>query len=218
MSIKISLYDFFAYTIPGGFYLFTIAYVCSVFGLIALDFQALSNLSVIQVLLIAAPAYVAGLLIDRIAAVWYRLFKPKNFPQVVLDEFQATYTDFEFKFQGRDWPILIAYLRRENIDPTPEIDRFNVTHIMLKNIGFNFIILAVIEAVQFTRTNFLFWHLISCLALVVVSVIAGRQAARFNKWFYTSNYEAIIARSLEQTDLLMRKAKTVQTSSESGVT
>jgi len=214
MSIKISIYDFFAYTIPGGFYLFTIAYACSVFGLITFDFQALADLSIIQVLLIAASAYVVGLLIDRIAAIWYRLFKPKNFPQVVLDEFKAVHTDFEFKFQGRDWPILIAYLRRENIDPIP--DRFNATHIMLKNIGFNFVALAAIEAVQFIRTGFLLWYLISCFALLVFSIIAGRQAARFNKWFYTSIYEAIIARSLEQADLLIKKPKTEPTLSASG--
>jgi len=49
MSIRVGLYDFFAYTIPGGLYLFTIAYLSIILGWVKIDFQILDNLSVIQV-------------------------------------------------------------------------------------------------------------------------------------------------------------------------
>jgi hypothetical protein len=213
--IKLGIYDFFAYTVPGVFYLFTTAYFCIAFGVVTIDLQALLNLSFIQILLVAGLAYVTGFILDRIARLWDRLFRPKNLAQVVLDEFKLTHRELDFKFEGADWPILLAYLRRHDVGGTAEIERFNVTHIMLRNVSLNLLALSLIQIVQYFRTNFYIWYLVSFLVLLVLSILAAQQAARFNRWFYSANYEAIIAHGLELSNLLTRNKETSQQPTES---
>ena len=214
MSIKIGIYDFFAYTIPGVFYLFTIAYLCTIFGLVAIDVQSLDNLSTLQVLVLAILAYIIGMIFDPITNLWCRFFKPTNMSKVVLDEFKERHTDLEIKFQARDWPVLLAYLKQENVDITTDIERHNATNIMLRNISFNLIVLSIIQVIQYIQTSFLVLNLILCLALLVSSIIAGREGAKRSRWFYSTIYEAIAARSLESSDLLVRKQKAVSKETE----
>jgi len=204
MTIKISIYDFFAYTIPGAFYVLTIAYVCSFLGLIAIDFQALSGFSLIQALVIAVAAYILGIILDPIAGRWYRLFKPKNISSVVLEEFKSSHSNLCIKFQDKDWPVLLAYLRRVNAEAADNIERFNVTNIMMRNISFDFAILSLVEVIQFFRTASL-WHLVLSLALIAASVISIQRAIKFARWFYLSNYEAVVAQGLQASDLLTRE-------------
>jgi len=206
MTVKISIYDFFANTIPGAFYLTTIAYVCSSFGLIAIDFQALSGFSLIQALVIAVAAYILGIIIDPIAGLWYRLFKPKNISSVVLEEFRSSHSNLCLKFQDKDWPVLLAYLRRVNAGAVDNIERFNATNIMMRNISFDFAILSLVEVIQFFRTASL-WHLVLGLALIAASVISIQRAVKFARWFYLANYEAVLAQGLESSDLLTRESE-----------
>jgi len=205
MSITVSIYDFFAYTIPGGVYLFAIIYACATFGIVTIDYQSLNSLSATQITAGAILAYILGLLLDQFAKYWYRLFKPKNVAQAVLDGLKVKHPEVDMKFRGKDWAVLIAYLRRERADAALDIERLNASHIMLKNVSFGLVILSIIQLAQTIQMNFPVWSLILCAALVVASVIAGRQAAKFNKWFYSANYEAIIARGIDISDLIVRK-------------
>jgi len=214
MSIRIGIYDFFAYTIPGGFYLLTIAYLCLISGLATIDFQSLSNPSIVQAIVVAILAYIAGLVFDPIAQPWYRLFKPKSFSKKVLDEFKESYTDLEIKFQARDWPVLLAYLRRENIDIAADIEKLNATNIMLRNASFNLVILSVIQIIQYIRTGFFAWNLVLCFVFLISSIIAGRESIKRVTWFYLGIYEAITARSLELSDLLVRKQEVASRDTE----
>jgi hypothetical protein len=107
MNIRISIYDFFAYTIPGGVYLFIGLYVLSQFGILNFDFLSF-NPSFFQLVIIAGSAYILGMLMEPIAKVWYGLFKPKDFPEKVLKGFQENRPHIEVKFKATDWPILMA--------------------------------------------------------------------------------------------------------------
>ncbi|RMG90967.1 MAG: hypothetical protein D6706_18705, partial [Chloroflexi bacterium] len=132
MTIQLGIYDFFAYAVPGGLYLLLFIYLLASFSGIKLDFATLSNLSLVQSLIFIVVAYLVGLVVDRIAVFWYRIFEPKQLEDKVLEKFKQRYSNLEFRFQGRDWPILIAYLQREKPETTSEIHRFNAIHIFLK--------------------------------------------------------------------------------------
>lgn len=204
MSIRVGLYDFFAYTIPGSLYLFTIVYLGLILEWVHVDSQMLNNLSLIQVGVFIALAYITGMTLDTIARYWRRLFKPRGLAKKVFDGFKEKYADLDIRFRYRDWAILLAYLRRENIDVATEIERLNVSGIMLRNISLNLILLAALQIVEFIRTNFI-WHPVLFAALVFLSIVAGRESTKFQAWFFSAIFEAIAARSLEVSDLIVRK-------------
>ena len=205
MSIQFGVYDFFAYAVPGGLYLLLFAYILASFTEVRFDFLALRDLSLVQTLAVVAFAYVVGLVVERVAVLWYRIFEPEHLAESVLDGFKKRHPGIEFKFQGSHWPILIAYLRKEGLDTTTEIHRFNAIHIMLKNASFGFMLLSVVEMILFIRNTVEWAHLIASVGAIVSSVLAARQAVRFKRWFFSANFEAVIARGLRQDDLVTKR-------------
>lgn len=208
MSIRVGLYDFFAYTIPGSLYLFTVIYLGVVLGWLYIDFQLLNNLSLVQIGGFIALAYITGLTLDTIARYWHRFFKPKWLSKKVLDDFKAKYAHLDIKFRYGDWGVLLARLRSENIDIASEIERLNVTSIMLRNISLNLIFLAVLQIFEFIKTNFV-WHPVLSVSFIFLSIMAGRESTKFQAWFFSAIFEAVTARSLEISDLVVRKQENI---------
>lgn len=209
MSFQLSIYDFFAYTIPGGLYVLLITYLLDSFTGKRFTFPPIESISFFQTLIFVAVAYLAGLVIDRIAVFWYRIFEPNQLADVVLDRFKKDHPYLEFKFQGKHWPILLAYLQREKPESTAEIHRFNALHIMLKNASFGFIVLSAAELILCFYHGFVWEHLLVGIAMTVASIISARQAVRFKRWFFSANFEAVIARSIDQNHLLTRREQFV---------
>lgn len=200
MNIKISVYDFFAYTIPGSLLLFSVPYTLIIFDFVPRDVLLFSP-SPIQVIIILGSAYVVGLLFEPIGKFWYGRFRPKNHSEVVLAELKKRYPSYDIHFHGHEWTVLLAYIRRENPEVASEIERVNATNIMLRNISFVLIVLAVIELVRFALgLNLL--HLIISLFLIIFSVISGREAVKFAQWFYLGIFENILSTALQLPQLV----------------
>lgn len=199
MSIRISIYDFFAYTIPGGLYLFTVIYICTILGIIQIDWLSL-DLPIAQMIVIAGLAYITGLIFDPIAKLWYRLFKPENFSDSVLKEFEQLHPSLKIKFRASDWTILLAQIRRESIDLATEIERSHASHIMLRNISLGLMLLSLVQVMLFVLRS-LPVHLILGIIFVLSSVIAGKESVKFAKWFYLGIFESIVARSFRVSDI-----------------
>jgi len=98
---------------------------------------------------------------EPIAKVWYGLFKPKDFPEKVLKGFQENRPHIEVKFKATDWPILMAYIRRENMEMAEYIERDNASNLMLRSLSFALFIFAIVQVIQFA------------ISLTVLHLIAG---------------------------------------------
>ena len=59
MNIKANVYDFLAYTVPGGFILLTTLYALNVFGVLQIDFLSLDP-SATQIIVIIGLAFRAN--------------------------------------------------------------------------------------------------------------------------------------------------------------
>ncbi len=145
MSIRLGLYDLFAYTIPGSLYIFCIAHLAMILGWTTLDFQLLSSLSAVQVFILAALAYIAGLIVEPIAKQWRSLFKSKGLAKIAYDEFKQRYSNLEIGFRPEDLGVLLAYVRRESTEVAAEIELLNVTSIMLGNISLGLVSLSALS-------------------------------------------------------------------------
>ena len=200
MSIKVNAYDFFAYTIPGGLILFTILYALNIFGVIQIDFLTIVS-SVGQSLIVIAASYIAGLLIEPIGKLWYRLFRPKGFPDVALVEFKKIHPSIRVNFKAEDWIILFAYIKHQNIEIASDIERVNASSVMMRNISLGFMILAVVEIVNFSLV-LVPLHLVFGVVLVIFSIIAGKESDKFAQWYYFAIFETITSQTLQISDLV----------------
>lgn len=206
MGIRVTLYDLFAYTIPGGFYIATFFYFGVLLGLVKIDFQTLSNLMATQIIALTIVAYIIGLIFDPLSRPWYfEVFKgKKTFSPSTLDRLNSRspikiITGHENAF------ILLKYIRTQPNNDSDSIDRFNATSIMLRNISFSLLLDSLVTIILIFQTNFYFLNIVLMLVFLGLSVLAGREAVRFHKWFYSSIYESAIAFGLKTDDYLSRE-------------
>ncbi len=196
MNVRIGLYDFFAYTVPGGIYLFTITYVLARVEIIQMN-QRIEDFAVSAtgVILITIASYTSGLLFDFFTSKWVRLFRGKNFPQKILDEFRLRYPYLDIKFRALDWQILFARIRQESPENGSAIEQNNVTNLMLRNLSFGFAVLCVIQLVESIVTmNFL--NAVFSAAFGLLSAFAQVQSAKFARIFFIQIFEYTVAKDL----------------------
>jgi len=205
MSIKLGLYDFFAYMIPGSIYILVLTHLSTIFGWVKADFRLIANLPSLQILVLAALAYIVGMVIYPIAERWNGLFKPRGIAKKAYSEFESRYSNFEVRFKPEHWGLLLAYIRRENFELSAEIERHNVISLMLKNLSFGLSLLAILQIVEFIRVKFLTVHIAMFMILTFLSILAIRESAKFKLWFYLSIFDAVAAQSLDSSDLIAPK-------------
>lgn len=201
MSVKISLYDFFAYTIPGSLYVFVVYELLALLGWIRQDAVALDKLGLAQILAVAVVAYILAMLLTPIANRWFWIFTGRHrSAKQAFEQFKANHPYLRLKVQPITWHPMLAQIRRHNLELSSEIDRYNVTSIMLRNVSLALLMLAILEGFR------AFWlapqlgHLALALLAATGSLLAVRQSRVFNLWFFEAIYESTAALTLEATD------------------
>ena len=217
MSIRIGLYDFFAYTIPGAFYLLTIGYLTYTLSIWNVNFQALKDFATAATLIAITIAYMLGILLDQFARFWQRLFTSRHAELDVLEKFRKNFPNLDIKVQPNDGGILRAYIKKTDTDTASAIEKNGATRTMLRNISLNFFILFIIFLVQ-TIVSSQLQLITATLGIVslVFSFSAGKQVARYDEWYYALTYESIIASSLSPSDFVEKKKRTSTKSKNSG--
>lgn len=205
MSVRIGLYDFFAYTIPGVFYLLIASYAAMAFGLLPLNWNAVSNLSLPVLIILTGTGYVVGILFTSIAQKWTRLFRTRKQSRIAFLEFTESHPWLNVKFESTDWDILLRALKESSEDAATDIEHLNVLAIMLRNISFGIGLLAGVFLLYFfTRSAHVGNVLISAL-LIAASVLAARTSATFSRWYFQAIFAAIAARGLKPTEWVSDK-------------
>ena len=105
----------------------------------------------------------------------------------------------------KNWRVLLMYISIQDHNNLDSIERFNATTIMLRNISFSLLLSSIITIVLIFRTHFSLWTIALCLALLALSILAGKEAARFHRWFYQALYQTIVAYGLEPSDFLSKR-------------
>jgi hypothetical protein len=191
--IKFGLYDVFSYTIPGGFYIVTFLYMSIVFDAVDLDISMLNELVLTQIIIIAILSYISGLLIDPLARKWYFRFfdKGDDVNKMALEKINAV-SHLKIRSANAHWPILISFIRNQQLSNPDSFERHNAANIMLRNISFSLFLASLATFVLVFRTNFYFWNIVLAVGLLLLSILGAKEAARFRKWFYNGIYENIL--------------------------
>jgi len=212
MSIRLSIYDFFAYTIPGGIILAIALYIIQKYQVFSLSF---SDLSTLELLGLGIFALLAGYFIDPIAKnIWYKIFRPKNFYVATMTEFNKRNPDIEILFKEMDWYISFAYIKRHSAEMAQELEHVNVISIMLRNCSFGLLIFSIVFAFEFFSLGYLLIYAIESISCFLTAIVLVKQAVKFNQWFYEGIYQSLIALVLvpEQLPVKFEKKSRISTS------
>ena len=202
MSFRIGFFDLFSYTLPGVIYFLAGLNIAHALSLWEIPF-ALSQLSFAHILAVGAFAYMLGLLCDPIARRWYKLFVSKNAIEERIEELQQMHKSrVNLRFDKNDWPIFLAYIKKESMEVADDIEKFNATHIMLRNISFALLLLGMLQLLSLMYPEFVWIHLPAALFFFLFSVIAIRQSIKYESWFISMIFESIVARKTSLADFV----------------
>jgi hypothetical protein len=203
MNIELGIYEIFARTVPGAFYLLALIQLGFILKLTSFDLQIFNDLGIIPSLGLAIVAYILGSAFFPISLVWHRLFKPKNAPNIAFVEFQKRNPNWRFEFEGKDWKTLFAFIRKENPNLANAIDKQNALYIMLASISFGIIVLAMNQIVLFFLGG-TYLNIIYSVFLIIGSLLIAREGRFFQSRFYQLIFETILSYQLKLENLVKR--------------
>lgn len=207
MSIKIDLYDLFAYTIPGGFYLFTILYLCQILNITSVDVNQINDFSAWLLIIGAAVAYAIGHIFDPLSyrvQSWFRRNIPKR--NQFLHRYRARPNALRLAFGDGDQPILRAYITKHCPELADKIDKNGAIRTMLRNISLNFMFLAFVLGIHFLLTINIYL-IAGILLTIAASLIAMQESLKFGRWFSDLTFQSIIALAMSSKDLTINTTK-----------
>lgn len=209
MSVTVGVYDFFSYTLPGGLYLFFLWSTFARLGAAPPPIQ-ISNLSIIQVVILVVLSYVLGLLASPLSKNrWFFLFGPVDAPKAAFERVIGAYPNVSLKFSSSQWTVLEGRLALEHSDTRAEIDKYRATHIMLRNVSLALLLLSLF--VMFDRLQVSGFQVIEVLKTVLVvlflvflSALAAKEGHKFANWSYSFVFELTIAKAMVSTDFVQK--------------
>ncbi len=204
MSLRIGLYDFFAYTLPGVFYVFVTIFGLTIFGIVDINFNVLKDLSLLPLLLLVVSGYLLGLLLDPIAFKWLYLFKKNNDEarKYAFKKFHDLHPQLRIDFEPNDWPIMFHSIKNASMDLAMDIEQHNVASILFRNLSFGLAIVTFILLLFFLLISLNFWNLILAGVSFYFSMLAIKRGDLRRYWFYLGIFEAFAAIFLLDKDKL----------------
>ena len=201
MPIRVGMYDFLSYTIPGGLYLFLVFYSLITFNVFTFESNSI-EFSLFQIIVLAIVSYVIGHIFNPITRFIFRPFhKPLEVQKKALNEckekYSARYPNIEIKFDIRHIPLMVEYLRKEKIDIAMEIERFNSISIFLRNVSGFFGAFSVVFISQSIASGLQIVPLFLALCSVFLCLLSGQESIRFKENFFRKVFESILVRSLK---------------------
>ena len=197
MNIRLGIYEIFSRIVPGGLYIFAVGQLLVILGVIVLDWQLLNNLSLIMTITVVSVAYVLSEALDRFALTWFRVFCKKGYNSVALANFKLWYADkWDIDLKDAEWHVLIAYVRTKNLALADEIERHNAISIMLRNISFGLLLVAMNCFIGFFLHAGIY-YLIAGIAAILFAVLVIQDAVKFHKWFFNTIFDTILAYRLD---------------------
>jgi len=183
MGINLGLYDVFANIVPGLLYSFFLFELTKLFN-IKIPYVEQSSLVTITGLIVIS--FVLGHIFNRPSYnLWYRIIEKYQKSRIIaLQDLRKFNPSINYDFLPEEAETLFAIIRHHDIQLAEKIDAFRANCIMLRNISFGFLLLAIVPIVYLVRDGFSWEYLIYLLGSVLFSLLAARRAIDYIRWFY----------------------------------
>jgi len=208
MSIAVSIYDLFAFTIPGFIYLFTLNDLLKALGFSSLS---LATIEFSQYwLLIVLLSYLTGQLMQLVCSrLWIRLWYRTTAEERAYKVFTAIYPEKDVEFDPKQWSLLFTMIRRED-RPTAEMnDRNMATSIMLRNVSFGLLLFGLLNIYIAFQFVFSLSHLLVAFIMLLLSYISLRRGDFYRVMFFNNIYQHAMyyGKNLNEIVTSIRNAK-----------
>lgn len=213
MSIRIGIYDFFAYTVPGGLMLLALLAAMDAAGVQGL-WGIVVGMNTLQVFVAIVSCYLAGFVCSPFLSRWSAVFEPREFEKDALDRFRAKHPGLAISIEASDWAIWLASIRRENLDLSVEIDRHMAVSKMIRGISLFLLLSGFIAVVNIFTGRISAWYILAVAVAIGLAVLTVRESIKFKRWFYFVIFELVAARQ-EQFSTPATPEKSSSTKSKS---
>lgn len=200
MSFSVGVYDLFAYTIPGFFYLFIGNEILKSFRFSHLNYQDISNPTTVVLLIFAA--FVFGHVMDFVADKWKSFLEKEKVATLAIDALKRNFPDLNVKFQPNERSILFAIIRRNHDDIAATIDRNKAVSILFQNVSLGFLLYAVFLVVQMLLSGYALNNLVFSIMSIIMSVATRQQGRMFNLWFNSLIFEVALTYGTNTKEIL----------------
>jgi hypothetical protein len=188
------IYDFFAYTIPGGLLMLAVLYAITRLTPLTIDPM---QVSIVQALFFAIASYLVGYILDPLAKyLWYARFEPEDMLREAKADLNRRNDQIKFSDVNIHWYVLLAYIRSKNMDMATEIERFKATEIMMRNVSFVLLFYAALPIIDLTAHGFSIWQGIVTIVSLLGCFLALKQALKFGTWYYGGIFGTVAALEL----------------------
>lgn len=197
MNIQLGVYELFSTIVPGCVYLVSVIQILMMTDILKiekLDATIMADMSFALLILFLIVAYLLGTIFSPFGLLWYKAFKGKKDQSVEsLNSLKLRHKDrWLIDFNDADWHVLLAFIRTKNLELGLENERHQASSIMLRNISFGFLILAMVNFAQ-SRLDGNINSLIVGVSLLIVSLITIRESRKFRRWYYDSVLSSVLA-------------------------
>ena len=205
MSLRIGIYDFFAYTIPGFVHFILFAYLANLFNIV--DKIDIYKISIAHLIIVSGFAFVLGLVFDPLSdKLWFSLFKTKHSKEKAIQEMTRRYPEFNLNIKPDDWILFLDYIKNRNLDLGFEFDNINAQSKMMRNISFGLLLFGLSFIVNLIL-DFKVILIFSPIICFLFSIVLILKAKKFYDWYYCFIFEAIISEQI-QLDKYISYSKT----------
>jgi len=215
MSIAISIYDIFAFTIPGLLYLLVFNEWLRVFGY--------SNIDTLQInfsshwVPIILLAYMTGQLLDFVGLrLWVRLWYRVPDEERAYQKFLAVRPDEKTNFKPSQWSMLFTVIQREDRATAERIDRNIAVRILLRNVSFGLLIYSFLQFYLSFSSAFSISNFLAAICLITLSIASLRKSDYYNILLYSNIFQhaALYGKNLQEVLAAVRNKKQRKSSSE----
>ena len=205
MNIRLGIYEIFSRIIPGGVYIVAIAQLLSVLGMLTIDWQTFNDMSLVTSTGLVVVAYIVGGALNPYSFIWLRIFGSKGVSNEALAAFKQRYSEhWVMDIHDKDWPVLLAWLRTQNLELSGDIERQNAISIMLRNVSLGLGLMAVNFVIAFARTANP-QNIFAAIITLIVSILVVRESTKFRRWFYDNIFETTLAYRLDLEKIMKPK-------------
>lgn len=222
MNFRLTVYDLFAYGIPGGLYLIVAAYLLNSFGVIQLDFVTINSLSTPVAVGLLAASYVTGFVLDPVSQIVHKLFKRGKQSKSSIPKFQSRHPELDVNLKSEDLSTLREAIRLRDPDGSAKLDGLSATRIMLRNVSLGLLLLGLTSLGQQARIGITVLNTVFGVVMLIAFVLASLQSLKYADWHHLLTMEMLHTKTLNlenlirlrQTDVGESKVETVVEKSE----
>jgi len=209
MSIALGFYDVFSYAVPGMFYLYLINEALRIADWKYIDVAQLAQSgnaapNALIVVLLGILAFVAGHIFESIRSVLLDkiLYFGSRDRALESIKMRLKNSDLEIKFRFDEWTIFQEVLRIRNPEAVIEQERLKSVALMLRNLSFGTLILAILHLVEFFNKPQQTYHLGLVCLVVLATYFLHNRAKRFDEWFFRTIYAQALVYGGNLKDIL----------------